>query len=196
MNRLTKRITMALKRKYKSLEEIPADLRSLYTEANGEFVLEVEGTVAVEDYQRARTDLESVTAQSQRLQRDLHQARTEEAAVLEARRLGIRPTAETDLRNRARSELVLDAEGRTARRGTDGKTTPVAVSDWVMEQAKDGPHLFDEGVGTGAAGVRVKGETYTGTNPWDKDVDNWTEQGKLEKSNPELAAALKKSAKR
>jgi hypothetical protein len=187
---------MALKRKYKSQEEIPSEHSSLYVERGGEWLLEVEGSVAEEEFARVQSDLERLNTERAQLRTELHVARTEEAAVLEARRLGIRPGAETDLRNRARAELTLDEQGNPAKRAAGGKLVAIAVSDWVREQSKDAAHLFSEGEGTGAAGVRAPGVVHTGPNPWDADIDNWTQQSQIERQNPELAASLKKSARR
>lgn len=68
-------------------------------------------------------------------------------------------------------------------------------------QVADAPHLFESNAGGGAAGVLAHGHypggtggTALGKNPFRKDTWNLTEQMKLIKTDPALAARLKVAA--
>jgi hypothetical protein len=106
---------MALKMKYKAQDDVPAELRSVYSERNGEFVLDVDGAVAVDELDRVQRSVDTLTHERTALQTQLRVARTEDAAVAAARLAGLKESAVVDLRNRARLELGLTPEGKPAR---------------------------------------------------------------------------------
>jgi hypothetical protein len=126
----------------------------------------------------------------------------DQAVVTEATKRGLRPTALTDITARARTTFKLvngvpqafEADGQTARMGKDG-VSPMTLAEWVDALVSDAPHLFEANAGSGAAG---SGGGVTGNrsvkNPFRKESFNLTEQMKLQKNDPQLAARLKATA--
>ena len=87
---------------------------------------------------------------------------------------------------------AFEADGQTARMGKDG---PMTLAEWVDALVSDAPHLFEANAGGGAAGSGSGGAGNRSVkNPFRKDSWNLTEQMKLQKSDPQLAARLKASA--
>jgi hypothetical protein len=85
---------------------------------------------------------------------------------------------------------------QTVRAGKDG-VTPMTLAEWVDMQVSDAPHLFEPNAGGGAAGNASGGGASTRAsvkNPFRKETWNLTEQMKLQKSDPALAARLKAAA--
>jgi len=69
------------------------------------------------------------------------------------------------------------------------------VAEWIDAQVSDAPHLFESNAGGGAAGDGSGGAAHrSGRNPFRKETWNLTEQMKLQKTDPALAARLKASA--
>ena len=77
--------------------------------------------------------------------------------------------------------------------GKDG-FSPLTLAEWVDALVSDAPHLFEANAGGGAAGSGSRGAGSGGVNPFRKESWNLTEQVKLLKTNPGLAARLKASA--
>jgi len=126
----------------------------------------------------------------------------DQAVVSEATKRGLRPTAITDITSRARTTFKLvngvpqafEADGQTARMGKDG-VSPMTLAEWVDALVSDAPHLFEANAGSGAAGSGSGGAGNRSVkNPFRKETWNLTEQMKLQKSDPALAARLKASA--
>ena len=130
----------------------------------------------------------------------------DQGVVAAATRRGLRPSALTDITARARSVFKLvsgaprafEADGQTVRYGRDG-VTPMTLEEWVDAQVSDAPHLFESNAGGGAAGDVSGGGASTranrsGRNPFRKESWNLTEQMRLAKSDPGLAARLKAAA--
>ncbi len=126
----------------------------------------------------------------------------DQAVVSEATKRGLRPTALTDITARARMTFKLvngvpqafEADGQTARMGKDG-VSPMTLAEWVDALVSDAPHLFEANAGSGAAGSGSGGAGNRSVkNPFRKESFNLTEQMKLQKSDPALAARLKASA--
>ena len=122
-----------------------------------------------------------------------------------ATKRGLRPTAIPDITARARSVFRLvngaprafEADGTTVRYGKDG-VSPMTLEEWVDAQVADAPHLFESNAGGGAAGNPAGGGTGSNRsvkNPFRKDTWNLTEQMKIRKSDPGLAARLDAAAK-
>ena len=91
---------------------------------------------------------------------------------------------------------AFENDGTTVRYGRDG-VTPMTLEEWVDAQVADAPHLFESNAGGGAAGNPAGGGTgsgRSGKNPFRKETWNLTEQMKLQKSDPGLAARLKAAA--
>jgi hypothetical protein len=121
-----------------------------------------------------------------------------------ATKRGLRPTAIPDITARARSIFRLvngvptafEPDGKTLRYGKDG-LTPMTLEEWVDAQVSEAPHLFESNAGGGAAGNGsggVGGGKASMKNPFREETWNLTEQMKLQKSDPQLAARLKAAA--
>ena len=129
----------------------------------------------------------------------------DQAVVTEATKRGLRPTAITDITSRARQTFKLvngvpqafDGDGQTARMGKDG-TSPMTLAEWVDALVSDAPHLFEANAGSGAAGsgggAAGSASARATRNPYRKETFNLTEQMKLQKTDPALAARLKAAA--
>ena len=79
------------------------------------------------------------------------------------------------------------------RTGKDG-FSPLTLAEWVEALVSDAPHLFEANAGGGATGSGSRGAGSGQPNPWSKATLNLTEQVKLLKTDPGLAARLKASA--
>jgi len=123
-----------------------------------------------------------------------------------ATKRGLRPTAIPDITARARSIFRLvngvptafEPDGKTLRYGKDG-LTPMTLEEWVDAQVSEAPHLFESNAGGGAASNASGGGASARPNgslrnPFRRDSWNLTEQMKLQKSDPQLAARLKAAA--
>jgi hypothetical protein len=128
----------------------------------------------------------------------------DQGIITAATKRGLRPTAIPDITARARVVFKLvngvprafEADGTTVRYGRDG-VTPMTLEEWVDAQTSDAPHLFESNAGGGAAGNPAGGGTGSHRsvkNPFRKETWNLTEQMKLQKSDPALAARLKAAA--
>ena len=128
----------------------------------------------------------------------------DQGVISAATKRGLRPTALPDITARARIVFKLvsgvprafEADGQTVRYGRDG-VTPMTLEEWVDAQVADAPHLFESNAGGGAAGNGAggaAGSQRSVKNPFRKESWNLTEQMKLQKSDPGLAARLKAAA--
>jgi len=124
----------------------------------------------------------------------------DQAVVSEATKRGLRPTALTDITARARQTFKLvngvpqAFDGDSPRFGKDG-VTPLTLAEWVDALVSDAPHLFEANAGSGAAGSGSGGAGNRSVkNPFRKESFNLTEQMKIQKSDPALAARLKAAA--
>jgi hypothetical protein len=69
------------------------------------------------------------------------------------------------------------------------------LDEWVEQQVADAPHLFESNAGGGAASNGSGGVGNKSVkNPFRKETWNLTEQMRLMKSDPQLAARLKAAA--
>jgi len=129
--------------------------------------------------------------------------RIDQGVVSAATKRGLRLTAIPDITARARTVFKLvdgaprayDADGQTVRVGKDG-VTPMTLDEWVDQQVADAPHLFETNAGGGAVGNGSGGAggNRSVRNPFRKESWNLTEQMKLEKTDPALAARLEAAA--
>ena len=122
-----------------------------------------------------------------------------------ATKRGLRPTAIPDITARARHVFRLvegvptafEADGKTVRYGKDG-ITPMTLEEWTDQQVTEAPHLFESNAGGGAASNASArspvGANALVKNPFRKETWNLTEQMKLQKTDPGLAARLKAAA--
>jgi hypothetical protein len=148
--------------------------------------------------------LSTVTAERDSLTSRLTAIQIDQGIITAATKRGLRPTAIPDITSRARTVFKLvngaprafEADGTTVRYGRDG-VTPMTLEEWVDQQTTDAPHLFESNAGGGAAGNPAGGGTGSNRsvkNPFRKDTWNVTEQMKLQKTDPALAARLKAAA--
>jgi hypothetical protein len=123
----------------------------------------------------------------------------DDAATSEAAKRGLRSTALPDLKARARQTFKLVGgvpqafDGDLPRLGRDG-VSPLTLAEWVDALVSDAPHLFEANAGGGAVGSGpggAAGSQRSVKNPYRKESWNVTEQMKLQKTDPQLAARLK-----
>jgi len=148
--------------------------------------------------------LGAVTSERDSLTSRLTAIQIDQGVLTAATKRGLRPTAIPDITARARLVFKLvngaprafEADGSTVRYGRDG-VTPMTLEEWVDAQVADAPHLFESNAGGGAAGNGAGGAAGSGRsakNPFRKESWNLTEQMKLQKTDPALAARLKAAA--
>lgn len=148
--------------------------------------------------------LGAVTSERDSLTSRLTAIQIDQGVLTAATKRGLRPTAIPDITARARLVFKLvngaprafEADGSTVRYGRDG-VTPMTLEEWVDAQVADAPHLFESNAGGGAAGNGAGGAAGSGRsakNPFRKETWNLTEQMKLQKTDPALAARLKAAA--
>jgi hypothetical protein len=145
----------------------------------------------------------AVTAERDSLTSRLTAIQVDQGVITVATKKGLRPTAIPDITARARVVFRLvdgaprayEADGQTVRVGRDG-ITPMTLDEWVDQQVADAPHLFETNAGGGAAsnGSGGAGNNRSVKNPFRKETWNLTEQMKLQKTDPQLAARLKAAA--
>ena len=146
----------------------------------------------------------AVTGERDSLTTRLTAIQIDQGVITTATKRGLRPTAIQDITSRARMVFKLvngvpqafEADGKTVRYGRDG-ITPMTLEEWVDSQVSDAPHLFESNAGGGAAGNPAGGGTGSQRsvkNPFRKETWNLTEQMKLQKTDPGLAARLKAAA--
>ena len=148
--------------------------------------------------------LSTVTGERDSLTTRLTAIQIDQGVITVATKRGLRPTAIPDITARARIVFKLvngaprafEADGATVRYGKDG-VTPMTLEEWVDAQVAGAPHLFESNAGGGAAGNGAGGAgglNRSVKNPFRKDTWNLTEQMKLQKTDPALAARLKAAA--
>src|SRR5512136_407427 len=171
---------MALKYKFKSKDEIPAEQQALYVERDGAWLLDVDGAVdkskldefranniALSNqlaehkrrFERSESEqVQAITAERDSLNARLTAIQIDQGVTTTATKRGLRPTAIPDITARARTVFRLvdgvptafEADGKTVRYGKDG-ITPMTLDEWVEQQVADAPHLFESNAGGGAA---------------------------------------------
>jgi hypothetical protein len=141
-----------------------------------------------------------VVAERDALHGRLTAIQIDQAVVNEATKRGLRPTAITDITARARNTFKLvdgvpqAFDGEKIRTGKDG-VSPMTLAEWVDALVSDAPHLFEANAGSGAAGSGPGGAGNRSVkNPFRKESFNLTEQMKIQKTDPALAARLKAAA--
>ena len=143
-----------------------------------------------------------VVAERDALHGRLTAIQIDQAVVTEATKRGLRATALTYITSRARMTFKLvngvpqafEADGQLARMGKDG-VTPMTLAEWVEALVSDAPHLFEANAGGGVTGSGSRGVgNGSSKNPFLRETWNLTEQMKLQKSDPQMAARLKAAA--
>ena len=145
----------------------------------------------------------AVTTERDSLNSRLTSIQIDQAVITEATKRGLRATAIPDITSRARINFKLvngvpqafEADGQTARMGKDG-VSPMTLAEWVDALVSDAPHLFESNAGGGAASS-ASGRPNSGSsgkNPFRRESWNLTEQMKMQKTDPQMAARLKAAA--
>ena len=143
----------------------------------------------------------TLTSERDALNGRLTAIQIDQGVITAATKRGLRPTAIVDITARARSVFKLvngaprafEADGQTVRYGKDG-VTPMTLEEWVDTQVSEAPHLFESNAGGGAAG-NGSGGVGQRENPFKRGPEwNLTEQMRLLKTDPGLAARLKAAA--
>jgi len=146
--------------------------------------------------------LSAVTGERDALTARLSEIQIDQGVVAAASKRGLRASAIPDISARARATFrlvngaptAMEADGKTVRAGKDG-VTPMTLDEWVDAQVAEAPHLFESNAGGGAAGNGSGGVgSRSVKNPFRKETWNLTEQMKLQKTDPQLAARLKAAA--
>lgn len=144
----------------------------------------------------------TLTSEREALNARLTAIQIDQGIITAATKRGLRPTAIADITSRARTVFKLvngaprafEGDGQTLRYGRDG-VTPMTLEEWVDTQVADAPHLFETNAGGGAASNGSGGAAQRSVkNPFRKESWNLTEQMKLIKSDPQLAARLRAAA--
>jgi hypothetical protein len=200
------------------VRKLAEEKRKLELLAQGHNPDEIEKIVG-ERVKAARGELEKqlAAAASERdaLNARLTAIQIDQAVVTEATKRGLRASAIPDITSRARNTFRLvsgvpqafEADGQTARAGKDG-LTPLSVAEWIDLQVSEAPHLFESNAGGGGGGGGSATSLYGNgsgggasarahrsvRNPFRKETWNLTEQMRLQKSDPGLAARLKAAA--
>jgi hypothetical protein len=154
----------------------------------------------------ARGELEkqisNLTSERETLTQRLVSIQIDQGVLAAATKRGLRATALPDITARARNVFRLvngiptafEADGQTVRPGKDG-FTPMTLEEWIDGQVSEAPHLFEANAGAGAAGDMASGGAGTRNrsmrNPFRKETWNLTEQMRLQRSDPQLAARMR-----
>jgi len=155
----------------------------------------------------ARTELgqqlTAATAERDALKTRLTAIQIDQGVLTVATQRGLRASALPDITARARGVFRLvegvptafEPDGQTVRAGKDG-VTPMTLAEWVDTQVSEAPHLFEASAGGGAPGGGSGGvaNKTLGKNPFARASWNLTEQMRLEKTDPNLAARLRAAA--
>jgi hypothetical protein len=204
---LRKQIEEASRTTAEQLAQLQAEKERLELVAQGHKPEEINKIVA-ERVKGVKADLEkqlsTVTSERDSLNTRLTSIQIDQGVITVATKRGLRPTAIPDITARARMVFKLvngapqafEPDGKTLRYGKDG-VTPMTLEEWVDAQVSDAPHLFEANAGGGAAGNGAGGaaaSARTTKNPFRKESWNLTEQMKIQKSDPTLAARLKAAA--
>jgi hypothetical protein len=190
------------------VRKLMEEKRKLELEAQGHKPEEIEKLVE-EQLKGVKADFDkqisTLSGERDALNSRLTAIQVDQGVITAATKRGLRATAIPDITARARTVFKLvdgvprafEADGTTVRYGRDG-VSPMTVEEWVDAQVSDAPHLFESNAGGGAAsntsGGGVGGPARGVKNPFRKETWNLTEQMKLKKSDPQLAARLKAAA--
>ena len=201
---LRKQLEESLRTATEERQKIQAEKERLELIAQGHKPEEIEKLVT-ERLKGLKADWDkqfaAVTGERDSLTTRLTSIQIDQGVITVATKRGLRPTAIPDITSRARTVFKLvngapqafEADGKTVRYGKDG-ITPMTLEEWVDAQVADAPHLFESNAGGGAASNGAggaAGSQRSVKNPFRKDTWNLTEQMKLQKTDPGLAARLK-----
>jgi hypothetical protein len=204
---LRKQIEESLRTATEERQKIQAEKERLELIAQGYKPEEIEKLVT-ERLKGLKADWDkqfaAVTGERDSLNTRLTTIQIDQGVITVATKRGLRPTAIPDITSRARTVFKLvngapqafEADGKTVRYGRDG-ISAMTLEEWVDAQVSEAPHLFESNAGGGAASNGAGGaggSQRSVKNPFRKDTWNLTEQMKLQKTDPGLAARLKAAA--
>lgn len=144
----------------------------------------------------------ALTSERDALNSRLVTIQIDQGVVAAATKRGLRGSAIPDITARARNVFRLvggvptafEADGQTVRLGKDGGAA-MTLDEWVEQQVADAPHLFESNAGSGAASNGSGGVGNRSVkNPFRKETWNLTEQMRLQRTDPGMAARLKAAA--
>jgi hypothetical protein len=150
----------------------------------------------------AEKQLSALTSERDALNSRLVTIQIDQGVVAAATKRGLRATAMPDITARARNVFRLvngvptafEADGQTVRLGKDGSAA-MTLDEWVEQQVADAPHLFESNAGSGAASNGSGGVgNRSAKNPFRKETWNLTEQMRVQRTDPGLAARLRAAA--
>lgn len=138
---------------------------------------------------------QAMKAKDEQLDRIVIDGAVRDAAI----KAGLVPSAVEDAVIRGRSMFVRDEHGNPIARDAggdlvmskDGKSA-LGPSEWLESMKDNASHWWPPSTGGGTQPGRAGSERIK--NPWKKDSFNLTEQGRIFKENPDLAARLKNEA--
>ncbi len=147
--------------------------------------------------------LSAVATERDALNARLVAIQIDQGVITVASKRGLRASAMPDITARARGVFRLvegvptafEADGKTVRAGKDG-VSPMTLEEWVDAQVSEAPHLFESNAGAGGAGALPpgRGGGLAAKNPFRPESWNLTEQMRLQKTDPNLAARLRAAA--
>jgi len=158
-------------------------------------------------FERSESDqVQAIAQERDALTSRLSAIQIDQAIVTEATKRGLRASAIPDITSRARSTFRLvngfpqafEPDGQTARAGRDG-VSPMNLAEWIDQQVSEAPHLFESNAGGGAVGNAPGGGGSARSNvknPFRKETWNITEQMRLQKNDPGLAARHRSATSR
>lgn len=140
--------------------------------------------------------LQQLTAEKNRtaqLQAQLEETTLTKAVTEAGTKRGVRASAVADLQARAKAAFKV-VNGVPV--SNDGSET--TLDAWVDSLVTSAAHLFETNAGGGADsnGSGGAGSQHGQKNPWKQETWNLTEQSRIARHNPNLAASLRKAAGR
>lgn len=146
-----------------------------------------------------QSQLEQKDIEAQKLQKQIEalQGATIASGIASAAaKAGLAPTAIEDAQLIAKhSGWVVEDGQPVLRKGEEivrGANGVITFEEWLEQQRETRPHWFPNPKGAGSQGN--KGGGHLSDNPWKKESFNLSQQGRLIKENPALAAQMKAEA--
>src|SRR5690554_8172390 len=146
-----------------------------------------------------QSQLEAKDAEAQKLQKQIEalQGATIASGIASAAaKAGLAPTAIEDAQLIAKHSGWAVEDGQPVLRNGEevvrGKDGPITFDEWLESQRETRPHWFPSPKGAGSLGNKSGGQLSD--NPWKKESFNLSQQGRLIKENPALAAQMKAEA--
>lgn len=135
--------------------------------------------------------LATIEQENSQFKEEKRAATLEKAVLGAARELKVEPSMEDDVLRYCQAVCEVGEDGSVVTRDNTGVTPGIDPKSLIMDMIPKKPRWFQESVGAGLSGG--KGSSSV-ANPWSKDNWNLTEQGRIFRENPTMAANLKKAA--